>query len=111
MKPLSNYLQDSVNRAKIGRQLEASGIIDTCNVYLKDLLGEQYRLARACSYKFGTLNIDCTSSVVANEIVSHENELRNYMHRAIPEMNLKQVRTRIKTEADLWYDDDGLLIT
>ena len=109
MKPLSNYLQDSVNRAKIGRQLEASGIIDTCNAFLKELLEDQYRLARACSYKFGTLNIDCTSSVIANEIVSHETQLRNYMHRAIPEMNLKHVRTRIKTEADLWYDDDGVL--
>lgn len=109
MKPLSNYLQDSVNRAKIGRQLEASGIIDTCNAFLKELLEDQYRLARACSYKHGTLTVDCTSSVVANEIISHETELRNYMHRAIPEMNLKQIRTRIKTEADLWYDDNGLL--
>ena len=101
LQKIGQFLPQSVGRANIGRQLEASNMIGKTDEFLERILDKQSHCAKALSYKSGQLTIECTSSAVANIISSQENELRSWLRRFFPQAKLKNIHTRLTLNFDL----------
>lgn len=102
LQPLGKFLPKSVNRAGIGRQLEASNMVGKTDEFLSRLLDEKADLAKALSYKHGEITIECKSSTIANLINAEQSRLINFLKQAFPQAKLKSVRTRLTLNFDVW---------
>jgi len=101
MKPIRNFLSDSIRRSNVGKHLEASSLVQIAQELVDRLLGEQADKAQVRSYFNYTLNIVCQNSVIANEIVLHEQDLIRTLKDKMPEAEIRRVKTRLNLKREL----------
>ncbi|MBU0531740.1 MAG: DciA family protein [Candidatus Uhrbacteria bacterium] len=101
MKPIRNFLSDSIRRSNIGKHLEASSVVQIAQEVVNRLLGEQADKAQVRSYFAENLNIVCQNSAIANEIVLHEHEILKHLADRIPEAPVRRIKTRLNLKREL----------
>lgn len=102
LQPFGQLVPKAINRAGIGKQLEASTAVGVAEEFFSNYLGNQIDQVRVVSFKAGILTIECLNSVVANEVAQSELRLGKYLKKKVPRAQLKSIRTRLTHEFEAW---------
>lgn len=101
MHHLGSLLTRVIKSAGISRQVEAAQIVDAGNGELVALFGDGVLAHAACfSYQHNELCVVCTHSVLAQEILEHQDALIHGVVRAVPKAALDRIVVRHRSSTE-----------
>jgi hypothetical protein len=93
MQPLKNLMSGSVQKAGIGKQLEANKIVEGSEKVLLAIFGDgSDKDVRPLYFKNRTLTVSCSSSVFAQEIKLNEKDIIEKITDETGATNVERIR-------------------
>lgn len=93
MKSLGDLLKRQMPQKQIGKQVEATIVVEKANQSLAKLFGpEAIKFAQAVYFKDKTIAIACLSSVMAQEIKLNEKQIIDYTNSKLEINAIEKVR-------------------
>jgi len=94
---LKDLLPDALRRGHISREMLALKVVEVFNELAEEKLpiGRKKDLL-AISYKDNIINVSCKNSAAAHWTMIHEAEIIAALSRAVPEVRVEKIKTKIK---------------
>ncbi len=94
--PLKNILSRHLQRAGVGRQIEAAIVVEKFNQILSEIFGENIlKRAKAASFKNKVLTVNCLSSVLAQEIYLKRQKIITELNRRLGREVVENLKFRM----------------
>ena len=93
LSSISGDIKKSINKAGIGREMEAFKICEFWKKVIENIFTEEIaQKSQAIKYKNGTLTVAVLSSVIAQEFKFKEDEIKNEMNKEIRYKAVRKIR-------------------
>ena len=93
MEPIKNLISHSVQRAGIGKQIQASHVVETSETVLREVFGkDSEKEVRPLYFKNRTLTVSCISSAFAQEIKLHEGTIVGHINDVLGSPVVERIR-------------------
>ena len=90
---IKNLLNKSINKAGIGRQMEATQVVEQADRVLRQILSQPvYEKIKPVSFKDGMLTIACLNSVAAQEVKLMQREIVEKINQVFDERLVTDLR-------------------
>ena len=91
--PIKNLLDQSIQRAGVKDDVDASLAVDAAQKIFQELLGEEIAKTMKPLYvKRGVLTVSCASSVAAQELKLHEHEIIKKLKERLGKTMVERLR-------------------
>lgn len=93
LNSIGDYLKKSVNKAGVGKQVQAAQICQFWQIIAGEIFGREVaEKSQAIRFKNGALTIAVLNSVLAQEFKFKENEIKGEINKKIGHDTVKKIR-------------------
>lgn len=93
LSPIGDYLKKSINKAGVGRQIEAAQVCQFWEEAIKSIFDRDIvNKSQAVRFKNGTLTVAVLSSVLAQEFKFKEEEITGEINKRIGRNAVRRIR-------------------
>ena len=93
MKSLGEILKKHIPQSPVGKQINATMVVEKANQVLQQVLGMQAaKFAQAIYFKDTVIAITCLSSVMAQEIKLHEQKIIALINNGLQSKTITKIR-------------------
>lgn len=98
LTPLRHLVRRNIERAGVGRQVDAAQLLALCQKHLGELVDPHVAgRTRAATFRHRLITLNVTSAIVAQELLPYLPDLTARMQREFPDLGIERIVTRVTT--------------